>query len=88
MCNHRFAKAGLWLRTFLKENDEGDNRVYYILGSIYTFTIISEIVCIIILLLKGERNLKTYLFLGCIASSLLWGMSQIGIFGESNEIQF
>ena len=62
--------------------------MYYILGSIYTFTIISEIVCIIILLLKGERNLKTYLFLGCIASSLLWGMSQIGIFGASNEIQF
>ncbi len=61
--------------------------MYYILEIIYIFTIISEIICVFILLSKGERNIKTYLFAGCLMASMLWGISQMGIFIAANKLQ-
>lgn len=61
--------------------------MHYFLGIIYILTIISGIICIFILATRGERGLKTNLFLGSLASGLLWCISQMGIFMAANDLQ-
>lgn len=61
--------------------------MYYFLGIIYVLTIIGETNCLFVLATRGERGLKTNLFLGSLASSMLWCISQICIFMATNDFQ-
>ena len=54
---------------------------------IYIIVSISQIVSAFFLVARGSNHKKTYMFLGCQLSSILWCISQVCIFLSNNTIQ-